>query len=409
MHLKIEGEEFALQQFGSIEVDGQQRHTMLCMDADRLDEVVIHVWGGDRPARAIQCNVIWSADYSELELIPHWLFYVNEGGGLWLPPTLPPEEEAWMKQARARLRRQKALLVGTYSAEGTKEGGSISFEPLPETNHSSVICESWPAFRDWVRAQQSSQVLGCFRGHGSSRFKLRTTLHRANRTRLERFARETFTRFRTHAEAVLGERIDLNNRDDYAMLMGLAQHHGLPTPMLDWTASPYIAAFFAFSDALEHQDSRNADEHTHVRVYGLTQAFLTTQSSPVVTLPYIAPYMSPLEISPRNNPRLYAQQGSFLVTNVENVEGFINAMSGDKGQSETLQSVDIPIQCAGEALEDLAYMGLTAATMFPGLDGACRAMRHEMLFRHRPIVPPRSLPFPKESRDDPSSITEARP
>jgi hypothetical protein len=33
------------------------------------------------------------------------------------------------------------------------------------------------------------------------------------------------------------------------------------------------------------------------------------------------------------------------------------------------------------ALEDLSYMGLTAATMFPGLDGVSKMMRHQMSFK----------------------------
>jgi hypothetical protein len=34
--------------------------------------------------------------------------------------------------------------------------------------------------------------------------------------------------------------------------IALAQHHGVPTRMLDFTFNPYIAAFFAASQALEH-------------------------------------------------------------------------------------------------------------------------------------------------------------
>jgi hypothetical protein len=54
---------------------------------------------------------------------------------------------------------------------------------------------------------------------------------------------------------------------------------------------------------------------------------------------------------------------------------------GKNNGKELIIAVDVPISCAIEALEDLHFMGLTAAAMFPGLDGVCKMMKHKMAFK----------------------------
>jgi hypothetical protein len=69
-----------------------------------------------------------------------------------------------------------------------------------------------------------------------------------------------------------------------------------------------------------------------------------------------------------------------LVTNVANVENFLKFFEQENRQT-FLYAADVPITIAAEALEDLTFMGLTAATLFPGLDGVGRMIRHSMLFK----------------------------
>jgi len=38
--------------------------------------------------------------------------------------------------------------------------------------------------------------------------------------------------------------------------MAYLRHHGFPSPLLDWTRSPYVAAYFAFSKAAEESNGR---------------------------------------------------------------------------------------------------------------------------------------------------------
>lgn len=110
-----------------------------------------------------------------------------------------------------------------------------------------------------------------FRGHGDARWTLETTLERRGlRDMLVEDYFHAAIRARSPLETLTGRRFDvptlaairkqLRGYDDFSLAVGglgkfpaydyliYLRHHGFPSPLLDWTRSAYIAAYFAFAD-----------------------------------------------------------------------------------------------------------------------------------------------------------------
>lgn len=224
----------------------------------------------------------------------------------------------------------------------------------------------WREFRAWAFEEPQRKSSLIFRGHDSSQYPLVTSFHRTGRRNLLRYDAEDVPRLCRLVEATLNTTYDIRDPFDYGCLLNLAQHHGFPTPLLDWTASPFVAAFFAFLDVSRTM----VPESSHVRVF-----LFDTEGWPFVTatIAEIRPSFARLELRARNNPRVLPQQSVHMFANLVDIEGFIEIVEQQQ-RRRFLWRVDIPASERSLAMSELDTMGVTAASLFPGVDGLCRSL-----------------------------------
>lgn len=92
--------------------------------------------------------------------------------------------------------------------------------------------DSW---NDYLRRYRSSYV---YRGLEDVNYRLTTTLNRLGESHLEKHLLRNFRKY---------SKISEEGKSIWDWL-ALAQHHGLPTRLLDWTYSPLVALHFATAD-----------------------------------------------------------------------------------------------------------------------------------------------------------------
>lgn len=131
--------------------------------------------------------------------------------------------------------------------------------------------ESWRDFTQLLESDFFNRhgVQLVFRGHRRHDWGLMPTLGRVTTNGIitEMLADGQLDRFR---RAVRGRLSDTTLVDEPDELWSVGQHHGLMTPMLDWTYSPYVALFFAF----HKEDDKDEKDNPYRAVYVLNKSFL---------------------------------------------------------------------------------------------------------------------------------------
>ena len=154
------------------------------------------------------------------------------------------------------------------------DGNSRRFEIMADELSGRIPVTRLESWRDFTNLLESDffnrhGVQLVFRGHRRHDWGLMPTLGRVTTNGIitEVLAEDQLDRFKRAVRGRLNDTALVNEDDE---LWSVGQHHGLMTPLLDWTYSPYVALFFAF----HKEDDRDEKDNPYRAVYVLNKSFL---------------------------------------------------------------------------------------------------------------------------------------
>lgn len=176
--------------------------------------------------------------------------------------------------------------------------------------------------------------------------------------------------------------------------LALGQHHGLPTRLLDWTYSPYVALHFATQNLERYDRDGVVWTVNYVRAHELLpkrlREELEREGANVFTtelLAEAAPSLADLDGEfvlfvepPSFDHRIVNQYALFSV--VSPAEGRLDDWIDE--HPELAQKVVIPAALKWEIRDKLDQANITERVLFPGLDGISRWLARY----YTPRVPP---------------------
>lgn len=223
-----------------------------------------------------------------------------------------------------------------------------------------------------------------FRGHGDSKWKLETTLERAisEQLSLVEYYR-IIRRIQPRLETLAGMKWETPTVSDYEAwartlkpvsegellavpYLAYLRHHGFPSPLLDWTRSPYVAAFFAFRQLVEGA--------THASICTYLE-WANSHKSATTGHPEIRGIGARFSVHKRH----FIQQSEYTICTVDSSNGVCYASHQDVfGRNEDGQDLlwkfNIPVDERAKVLTHLSKMNINAFSLFGSDDSLLEEM-----------------------------------
>lgn len=218
--------------------------------------------------------------------------------------------------------------------------------------YDEILAESVPEVVEVLRQAQiedGSRRRPLFRGEDCSGYVPTAAIFRQSFDSSQE--RQLFNEFRRHIPIYAN--VSLLNQ---WWVMSLAQHHGVPTRLLDWTTSPLVAVYFAVA----------ADSRSDAAVWGVWGFDDTPEYLPEDPFTIERPVMvTPVVVT----PRIQVQSGQFTAhPDGRDFREFLTPR-------DRVLKIALPGRLRNRLRQQLDFHGVTAASLFPDLDGLGRWLR----------------------------------
>ncbi|MFN8471556.1 MAG: FRG domain-containing protein [Anaerolineae bacterium] len=245
-----------------------------------------------------------------------------------------------------------------------------------------IVVASWNELLEQVYEGSWNEALGryrssyAFRGLSDEAYDLRTSLMRLGGQYSE-LERHLLRNFRKYAYK------DVLAQDSIWHLLSIAAHHGLPTRLLDWTYSPFVALHFATEDLTTFDrdgvvwcvnyvgtkallPSRLKDMLNDEGANVFTADLLRLAASTLHEFDHLAPEAFPVFFEPPSmDDRIVNQHAFFSVMS----NACVRLDEWLTEHAHLFRRVIIPAKLKWEVRDKLDQANITERVLFPGLDG----------------------------------------
>lgn len=262
-----------------------------------------------------------------------------------------------------------------------------------------INCHSWEEFeakvsaifKEQEEARRSTRMYlssPLFRGQESAAWKLETTLERFGKQNFEMEEYYRIVRAVIPAVTSLNEKpwvLEGYSSEDESIpkpppgyeLMVYLRHHGFPSPLLDWTRSPYVAAFFAF----RYKPITTEEEvaiYSYIEYSGGGKSLSSNRASLVGLGSYIS-----------THKRHYTQQCEYTICKKHVDQNYVycpheEAFTRNTEGQDQLTKFILPKSERTKVLEKLNFMNVNAYSLFGNEEGLMETLAYQEIEKRFP-------------------------